>query len=298
LIEFCTRAFVADRWNIGLANQPISAFLQKEKPGVRWLAPTAKNRFYADPFAIAAKDGVHVLFEDYDYYTSKGRISAVRVGEERITVPEVALEEPFHLSHPYVFEHDGVIYCIPETCAANEVILYRADRFPTSWTRVTTLIRDFAGVDSTVLDHEGRWWLFATDQNDGWNYKLKIWHAPTLTGPWEPHVHNPVKSDIRSSRPAGIPFVHNDCLYRPAQDCSMTYGGRITLNRVLKLTAYEFEEKEVGIIEPYQDGPYPDGVHTISAASNVTVVDGMRKVFIGRDLSMIIHKLRRAFTRS
>lgn len=298
VVELCTRMFVADRWNVGVVNQPISTFLEEEKPGVRWLEPPANNRFYADPFVIATDDGVHVLFEDFDYYKSKGRISAVRVGEDEPAVPKVALEETFHLSHPYVFEHDGSIYCIPETCVANEVILYRAERFPANWTRVATLIHDFAGVDGTVIQHEGRWWLFATDQNDGWNYKLKIWHAPDLTGPWEPHQLNPVKSDIRSARPAGTPFVHDNCLYRPAQDCSLTYGGRITLNRVVKLTTHEFEEETVGIIEPYQDGPYPDGVHTISAASNVTVVDGMRKVFIGRHPSMIIHKLRRAFKRS
>jgi hypothetical protein len=298
VVETGTRMFVADRWNIGVVNQPITAFLREEKPRVRWLTPPAKNRFHADPFAIGTKDGVHVLFEDFDYRASKGRISAVLTGEQSAALPEVALEEPFHLSHPYVFEHDGGVYCIPETHAVGSVILYRADRFPTTWTRVSTLIDQFAGVDSTVIEHDGRWWLFATDQNDGWNYKLKLWYAPDLTGPWKPHALNPVKSDIRSARPAGTPFIHNGNLYRPAQDCSVTYGGRITLNRIVKITTHEFEEEECGVIAPYRNGPYPDGVHTISAASNVTVIDGMRKVFVGRHPSMIIHKLRRAFGRS
>ncbi len=45
-----------------------------------------------------------------------------------------------------------------------------------------------------------------------------------LEGPWEPHRRNPVKCDVRGSRPAGTPFVHGGELYRPAQDGSKRYG--------------------------------------------------------------------------
>ncbi len=86
------------------------------------------------------------------------------------------------------------------------------------------------------------------------------------------------------------------CLYRPSQDCSRSYGERITLNRVLKLTPEEFEEEQAGSVEPFEDGPYPDGIHTIAGVGEMTVVDGMRKTFIGVDPSMWVHKLRRIFT--
>jgi hypothetical protein len=286
--------FVADTWNVGIADQPIAAFLgDGPKPRVRWLPAPARHRFSADPFAIRTEDVVHVFFEDFDYRTSKGYISAIRLFARAHSVTETAIEEPFHLSYPNVFTHEGAFYCIPESCEANQVILYRADNFPGGWTRVATLIDGFAGVDGTILRHDGRWWLFATDQNDGHNYKLTVWHAPELTGPWTPHVLNPVKMDIRSARPAGTPFVHEGSLYRPAQDCSAIYGGSVTINRVVKLTPHEFEEEIADVVEPYEYGPYPDGVHTISAAENVTVVDGMKKVFIGHHQSMIAHKLRR-----
>src|SRR5213596_456309 len=55
-------------------------------------------------------------------------------------------------------------------------------------------------------------------------------------GPWRPHPGNPVKVDVRSSRPAGGPFLFGGNLYRPAQDCSRTYGGGITINRVTHLS--------------------------------------------------------------
>ena len=61
---------------------------------------------------------------------------------------------------------------------------------------------------------------------------------------------------------------------RPAQDCSRTYGGAITFNRIVRLTPTAFEEEVVGRLAPEADGPYPDGLHTISSAGGVTIIDG------------------------
>jgi hypothetical protein len=104
----------------------------------------------------------------------------------------------------------------------------------------------------------------------------------------------PAKIDVRSSRPAGTPFEHDGILYRPAQDCSEFYGGRVIINRVNTLTPIDFAEEPVAVIDPYRDGPYSDGIHTLSGAAGAVVVDGMRRVFIGRHPSMVAHKLRRA----
>jgi hypothetical protein len=86
-----------------------------------------------------------------------------------------------------------------------------------------------------------------------------------------------VKTDVRSSRPAGTPFVHEGSLYRPAQDCSRTYGGRIALNRIVTLTSEDFLEEPVALIEPVRSSRYPDGVHTVSAFGEHTLVDGKRR---------------------
>src|SRR5207253_8229013 len=47
--------------------------------------------------------------------------------------------------------------------------------------------------------------------------ELHLFHAERLTGDWQPHPRNPVKSDARSARPAGSLFVRDGALYRPAQ---------------------------------------------------------------------------------
>ncbi len=103
-----------------------------------------------------------------------------------------------------------------------------------------------------------------------------IWYADDLLGPWRPHDGNPVKTDVRSSRSAGTPFAHEGHLYRPTQDCSRTYGARVVLNRVNKLTPEEFVEEAVREISPI--APYSDGVHTLSSCGEMTLIDGKRVV--------------------
>ena len=118
-------------------------------------------------------------------------------------------------------------------------------------------------IDPTIFQYEGRWWLFGTRADAGDNFKLFGWHADELTGPWRPHSANPLKTDIRSSRPAGPPFVHDGALYRPAQDCSTGYGAAVVVNRVLTLTPDAFEEEIVSRIAPDTGGRYPTGLHTL-----------------------------------
>jgi hypothetical protein len=184
-----------------------------------------------------------------------------------------------HASYPFVFEHDGDRFCVPELGRARRVDLFRAGEDGT-WDRVATLVDGFPAVDPTLFRYAGLWWLLCTDADRGPNVKLHAWWALDLLGPWRPHAANPLKTDVRSSRPAGTPFVHAGVLYRPAQDDSRTYGGRVVLNRVVHLTPSEFEEEPVASVEPDPDGPYPNGLHTISAAGELTLIDGKRSRFI------------------
>ena len=44
---------------------------------------------------------------------------------------QIVLDEPFHMSYPYVFKWQEDFYMIPESQEANSVRLYRALDFPT-----------------------------------------------------------------------------------------------------------------------------------------------------------------------
>lgn len=278
--DIAVRVFRHDKWNIGLVSEPISFFLRtSSQPKIRWLSYAENDKYLADPFAVVRGGRVYILCEEFDYRLSKGRIVALELTENLSSFRlEVAMERPFHMSYPYSFEYRGNIYCIPETYQAREIALYRAERFPTRWKKVATLVDNFAGIDSTVFEYEGHWWLMCAGEAKP-HYRLFIWRASNPLGPWVPHEGNPVKMDISSSRPAGTPFLHDGYLYRPAQDCSRTYGGSIVLNRVLTLTAYKFKEERASVIQPYITSPYRDGIHTLSAAGNITIIDAKRRVF-------------------
>ena len=74
-----------------------------------------------------------------------------------------AIEEPYHLSYPYLLELDGRLYCVPETHQAREVALYELERFPDRWRRVTSLLSDIVLVDATPFNHGGLWWLAGSE---------------------------------------------------------------------------------------------------------------------------------------
>lgn len=273
--------FRRDDWNIGIIYEPIVAFLRPNHQHiVTWLHSAGKTKYFADPFGVIVGGKLYVFCEEYDYRSRKGRIVVIEVADGVASNPVVALESSHHMSYPYLLEHEGAIYCIPETEKANEISLYRSMQFPRDWRKVGTLVKNFAGIDPTVFCYEGSWWLACIKGPEKReSHQLFLWHSSSLLGPWLAHRANPVKVGLTSSRCAGTPFVDEGHLYRPAQDCSKTYGGRIVLNHITKLTPSEFEEEVAMIIEPSWDGPYREGTHTISSVDGITLVDGKRRIF-------------------
>ena len=284
-----------EQWCVGLVDRPIHHVLKDGIKQVRWLFRDKRDGYFADPFGVVSGGELVVFAEEYPHDTCRGKISSFTVRDGSVvTPPRTVLELDGHLSYPFLFQHQGQTYCIPESNQLGEVALYRIDRLPDRWVRVKTLLADSRYVDSTVIEHDGRWWLFASSMEYEGIATLYIWHAADLFGEWVPHRLNPVKTDVRASRPAGTPFVHEGALYRPAQNCTVTYGGSITLNRVTRLTPDEFEEDVAIHIQPERPGPFPLGLHTLSAVGQQTLVDGKTYVMSpGQFVRVLRSKLRR-----
>jgi hypothetical protein len=235
-----------------------------------------KDRFWADPFPIV-RDGRRVIFfEEWVRGAPRAHISALEIRADGTPgAPVRVLERPYHLSYPFVFEWDGALYMIPETKGNRTVELYRCARFPDEWRLERVLLADVEAVDATVHEVDGRWWMFLSMAEPGASLldELHLYHADSPLGPWRPHARNPVKSDVRSARPAGRLFVHGDALMRPAQDGSVRYGYAVTLNRVTCLTPDEYGEEAVSRILPrWRAGVH--GTHTFNHHGGLTVIDG------------------------
>ena len=198
-----------------------------------------KGKSWADPMVVK-KDGTnHVFLEELDYRSDRGRIVVVAIDASGVRgEAQVAIEADHHLSYPFVFEWNGGHYMIPETTSVRAVKLFRALEFPTRWEFVKDLLTDVSAADATVVEHDKRWYLFASVSESGGSHsdELFLFHADSLLGPWAPHPMNPLVSDVRNARPAGALFVSGSKLFRPAQNGAVSYGHAISVNEVTSLT--------------------------------------------------------------
>ncbi len=270
--------FRPEDWNVGVAEVVSDGMTGSVGKHVVWLPPSSGACYFADPFAFLSDEKLNILFENYDYKSRKGKVSMVVFQEGETSSPKTVIEESFHLSYPFVLDHNGETCCIPEAADSGGIRLYRYDPAEECFLFEKVLIDGFPGVDPTVFKFGDKWWLFATHKERS-NTDLYGFFADDLYGPYKPHEGNPVKRDIRSARPAGTPYWNNGCLIRPAQDCSRTYGGRTVLNRIIELTEERFAEEPAGYIEPLHDTPYTKGLHTFSIVGGYTIFDGKRFKF-------------------
>ncbi|MFO1039832.1 MAG: hypothetical protein U1E45_23565 [Geminicoccaceae bacterium] len=285
LLRRIVREATEEQWTVGILDRPVASVLDRFDPKeIRWL-PEMTGGYAADPFGVERGGELTILAELFPFAEPRGRIG--RLYEDGRT--ETLIDGSCHLSYPQIITHAGQIWCLPEASTSRELRLYCADPFPTRWQPDRLLLENFPAVDATVFEHDGRWWMLTANHDDQDETRLYVFHAPDLFGPWSPHAMNPVRSDLRSARPAGPPFQHEGKLYRPAQDCSRTYGGAIAINRIDVLTPDRFEERIVKCLEPDPNGPYPDGLHTLVGVGQRTLVDGKREF---RSVKRLLQRLR------
>jgi hypothetical protein len=221
-------------------------------------------------------DRYWIFFEEMVFADGKAHISAVEVQPGGAPgKPVKVLERPYHLSYPFLVEHAGALFMIPETGYNHSVEIYRCQRFPDQWTLEAQLLRDAFFTDATVQRVEDRWWLFANVSPDGTqgSDELNVYCADSLFGPWKPHRRNPVKSDVRGARPAGRLYEAQGKLYRPGQIGTPIYGRGIAINQVTRLTPEEYRETEVARVLPSQPARVL-GIHTINRSAELMAVDG------------------------
>ena len=240
----------------------------------KWIIPPI-DRFWADPFPLQIDGRFYVLFEELVFRSPKGRICGFELGEHgMIGDPVPVLECDYHLSYPYTFEWRGDRFMIPESVANRTVQLYRAVKAPYEWAFEQVLLTDVRLVDATVVEIDGRWWMFAGTVSRGGSRcdELNIYYADSPLGPWCPHRKNPVISDVRHARPAGRPFQVGATWYRPAQNCARRYGWGITLRRIVRLDPSVFVEETVSALTPDWHRAII-GTHTVNAVGGLTLID-------------------------
>ncbi len=290
--------FKAEKWNIGVVKMSPDELLYTDSEITpNWCPEPANNYYYADPFAIEHENEVEIFFEYYNYKITKGNISRMTYDKINNAFSDITtvIEKKSHLSYPYIFNNKNVNYCIPETANDNCIQLYKLINNNTVPYKL--LIDNVSAVDTSTIFYQNKWWLFFTKKENS-AIHLYIYFSDKLDGDYHPHKNNPVKSDVQSSRPAGNIFQHKNELYRPSQDCSKTYGGKIALNKIIKLTDTSFEEVTIKHINPFNNTKFNKGVHTMTITKNYIVFDAKKMVFITANFTnQLKEKLRRLVNR-
>lgn len=238
------------------------------------------DRFWADPFAIERDGKYYIFVEEYPYNTEKGHISVIEMDDQgNISDSEPVLITDSHMSYPFLLEHEGELYMIPESVATNSVKLYRCVEFPNKWEFVQDIMSDVNLVDATLFFKDGLWWLFG---NQSYGNRVNRWDECYLystkdfrDGNWQSHPSNPISSDVRNARPAGAIIEYNGRLFRPSQNCSRYYGYGFNMSEIVTLTPDEYEEKLVSRIMPNWDDEII-GAHTYNRAGRLNIMDAIK----------------------
>lgn len=245
------------------------------------IARQPADRFWADPFPVV-DNGRHWIFvEEWMHGAPHAHLAVIDVRDDGSLGPSVPiLEKPYHLSYPHVFRWMGEVFMIPETRSNRTIELYRSVRFPFDWRLECVLMHDLDAVDASVIEIDGRWWMFVAiaPEHGVENDQLHLFSAETPLGPWNPHPMNPVVSDVRRARPAGRVFRDATGWIRPSQDCSVRYGYAIGFNRITSLSETAYAEERVSTILPAWTRGI-EGTHTFNRAGGLTVIDASRPRF-------------------
>jgi len=220
--------------------------------------------FVADPFLVYDNGTWYMFLEVWNKDTEGDIAYATSEDGFNWNYEQIVLDEPFHLTYPYVFNWQGEFYMMPESYQANSIRLYKATDFPAEWSFVGTLLEGSDYVDSAIFRFEDRWWLFtASTEND----TLRLYYADELLGPWTEHPESPViEGDANIARPGGRVLVFDGRIIRYTQDDDPDYGTCVRAFEITELTTTIYEEKPVNenpILEPSGSGWNAYGMHQI-----------------------------------
>ena len=248
--------------------------IRRQDAGSSWSIGEPKV-INADPFLFAYNDRLFLFYEETTFHNPKGRLLMVSTSDlKNWTEPlQISNENNLHFSFPYVFEENGEVYMIPETGWVGEIKLYKAtDGSLTNFELDTVLMKrdskpdgiifDFA--DNVLYKKNGIYYLF-TSILDKDGYKLLLYTSDNLRGPYSQHPSSPLCHSMEFGRNAGSLIEYAGKLFRPAQDCSESYGGQVNVMEIAQLTPDEYEEKlYVKHLLPYNDIFHRQGGHQLN----------------------------------
>ncbi len=244
-------------------------------------------KFVADPFMVKENYTWYMFFEVMNTHTNKGEIG-LAISNDGLSwiYKQIVLDEPFHLSYPYVFKWKNEYYMTPESCKASSISLYKATDFPTKWKHIHTLLKG-SYADPSIFHYDDKWWMFLGNPQS--HETLRLYYADKLIGPWTEHPKSPIiKDDATIARPGGRIIIFDNRIFRFAQDDLPIYGKQIRMLEITEITTTNYKEKEITespLLKASGNGWNEKGMHhvdphQIDGKKWIACVDGYRKISV------------------
>jgi hypothetical protein len=278
--------FKAETWMIGIAEQTLSETFKSGKfSSVKWIRAERNSQYLADPFTVNVSGKETIVCEKYDYAEGKGLISDAQSGK-------VIFEAPQHLSYPFPLNHNGESYFVPEASASGKLTAFHAVTKET-----LPLLQNVPCLDATVFEYNGLWWIFTNRADRNPDSDLFVYWSEKVSGPFQEHLLNPVRTDIGAARPGGSPLIEKDKLIFPMQKGVPYYGAGVVTVEITKLSTTEYEDRILNTILPNPEWEHNEGLHTVShGPNNTTLIDAKAHRFIFANFSaQLKRKYKRIF---
>ena len=225
----------------------------------------------ADPHLFVYNQTTYIFAELYDRVLRRGVIGYCTLAENGPSPWKVALNMPFHLSYPHIMQKGNDVYMVPESYVANEIAVYRAVSFPDRWEKVYILKSDYCAVDTTFFSDDSHTYAFTFRFIDD-TERLMLYSVDDR-GFSDNGIC--VSDGDSQMRPAGHLFRSDGALYRPAQDCTESYGCALNLYKIESSEPYkEILEKKITPDMINSDlGRKAEGIHTYNMSDEFEVID-------------------------
>lgn len=239
--------------------------------------PNPHAGWRADPFLLEHRGALYCFFEDLPPRQGNAHVSVARWSKTDFQVLGPALQTDYHLSYPFVFEHEGEVYMLPETLGTERIEMWKATEFPQGWKLYATALEGQRFADPVLFKHQDAWWLFASpchDSIDDFSSELWLFKAdgPALTR-LEPHLLNPVVVGSDTARGGGRVISSQGRLFRLSQDNSgNSYGYGLNVMEITELSLEDYQETRMRHITP-ADIPGVIGCHHADFSGERFVID-------------------------
>lgn len=300
MLNWLRRAFIEESYAIAwrYINTDAPLPLDGYSPSYTLLR-SGQLQWWADPFPFEYNGDLYIFVEFFKRSRALGSIAYFKLSEDgKVEEFKEVLIEPFHLSFPNVFLMNGGVYMIPESENANQIRLYRAERFPDVWVLDRVLASGRRFVDTSIsFNNVKPDYLFS---QDFLTKELLIYRFDAKALELIPCQDNLMMTHERSG---------GNCLWvdgkeiRVLQDCSKRYGERILFYKIQDRDLLDvgkasdsfissFSCDDVNVSKKYKF----ERLHTFNRSDHIEVIDLLEhRVVILKPLQWLIGNAKKQF---